>query len=117
MIVNASNPLNAMPRKGVARVFLKKDTTWESGFTITPVDQGVDSPAREQFSSVVHRKPPEAVEAYWRKLIFSGMGVPPLTLGSDAEIVEFVRTNVGSIGYVSDDTSLGGGVKVLEVSE
>jgi ABC-type phosphate transport system substrate-binding protein len=116
VIVNASNPTTEMPRKQVERIFLKKLEKWPSGFGITVVDQNVNEPARKAFSEEVLRKESSAVEAYWTKLIFSGMGSPPLKLASDTEILSFVGNNVGSIGYVSGNTTLDAAVKELEVT-
>ena len=116
VIVNASNPTAEMPRKQVERVFLKKLEKWPNGFRITVVDQNVNEPARKAFSEEVLRKASSAVEAYWTKLIFSGMGSPPLKLATDAEIMSFVGSNVGSIGYVSGNTRLDAAVKELEVT-
>jgi len=116
VIVNASNPISKMPRKTLGRVFLKKQESWPNGFAIIVVDLKPTEPARLEFSRVVLQKDPTAVEAYWSKLIFSGMGVPPVKFASSAEVVDFVGKNVGSIGYVSTSTELGGAVKELEVS-
>ena len=116
IIVNASNPTASMARKQLQRVFLKKQQKWPNGFEITVVDQNADEAARKAFSKAVLNKDPAAVEAYWTKLIFSGMGSPPLKLASDAEVMDFVGKNVGSIGYVSDRTRLDTSVKELEVT-
>ena len=116
VIVNASNPATEMSRKELGRIFLKKQQKWPNGFGITVVDQNVNEPARKTFSEEVLRKESAAVEAYWTKLIFSGMGSPPLKLASDAEIMSFVGSNVGSIGYVSGNTRLDAAVKELEVT-
>ena len=116
IIVNASNPLSTMPRNQVSRIFFKKEERWANGFAITVVDLAPDHPTRQVFSRAILGKEPSAVEAYWRKLIFSGMGNPPLRLASETEVVEFVGNNVGAISYVSQDTELGGAVKELGVT-
>jgi ABC-type phosphate transport system substrate-binding protein len=105
-----------MSRSQAARIFLKKEEKWSNGFAVTVVDLATDHPARAAFSTVVLGKEAAAVEAYWRKLIFSGMGSPPLKLASDTQVVTFVGKNVGSIGYVARDTELVGAVKELEVT-
>ena len=116
IIINSSNPIRTMSKKEIGRIFLKKQEEWPNGFGITVVDQRPDEPVREAFSRVILQKDPSAVEAYWSKLIFSGMGVPPIKLASNAEVVNFVSRNVGSIGYVSAGTPLVADVKALEVT-
>ena len=55
------------------------------------------------------------MKSYWQKMIFSGRDVPPPEKGSPDEVVAFVRSHGGGIGYVPAGTVLGAGVKVLVV--
>jgi hypothetical protein len=115
-VVNVSNPISQVSRLDLSRIFLKKELRWPNGLMIAAADQALDSPTRESFSQEVHRKSSQAVENYWRKLLFSGKGTPPLKLDSDEEVLDFVRGNVGAIGYVAGDAEVGDGVKVLTVT-
>ena len=49
-----------------------------------------------------------AVKSYWQQMVFSGRGVPPPELDTEAQVVSFVLRNPGSVGYVSVGTSLHG---------
>ncbi len=69
---------------------------------------------RQAFSPDVHQKDPDQVSAYWQVLVYSGRDVPPRILKSDEEVLAFVRTNPGGIGYVSAEATLTG-VKALQV--
>ncbi len=55
------------------------------------------------------------VDAYWQGLVFSGKASPPPTVGSDQEVVSFVRSTPGAVGYVSAGADTGG-VKVLTIN-
>ncbi len=44
------------------------------------------------------------------------MGVPPLKLTTEAEVVAFIGNNAGAIGYVAADTLLPDTVKALEIT-
>ena len=116
VIVNASNPVTSLSLTDVSQLFLKRTTRWSGGSTVVPVDLPAASAVREEFSRQVLGRPTFAVEAYWHKLIFSGQAVPPLTKASAPEVVAYVRENAGAIGYVSTDTPLEGGVKVLTLT-
>ena len=97
----------------VQRVFLKQADK-VAGVRVTPVDQSIGSPVREAFSRRVVRQPVLEVRRYWQQQLWSGGERPPETRTSDEEVLEFVRTTPGGIGYVSAaaDTF---GVKVLRV--
>jgi ABC-type phosphate transport system substrate-binding protein len=116
VIVNEENPLSVLPASEVSRIFLKRSDRWPNGELILPIDLPVGSPVRESFSKEIHDRSTAAIRAYWQQLIFSGRGLPPPEKGSGADIVEYVRSHRGGIGYVSVRTSLGAGVKVLKVT-
>jgi ABC-type phosphate transport system substrate-binding protein len=117
VIVHASNPSGSLTAPQLDRLFLKKDTRWESGDAVEPVDQSARSSARAAFSTQVHRKDVGAVKSYWQQQVFSGRGTPPPEMSSDAEVVAFVRSHAGAIGYVSSAAAIGDGVKVVRLTD
>jgi hypothetical protein len=50
------------------------------------------------------------------ELIHQSGGTPPAQRGSDAEVLEFVRSNPNGIGYVSSATEVAAGLRVLPVN-
>lgn len=115
IIVNAANPVGSMSREEVAQAFMKRKGRWDDGTEIAPIDLGADSPVRDSFSTAVHERSPSAVRAFWQQQIFSGRGVPPVEVKTDREVVAFVASKPGAIGYVSAGADLGTECKVLEV--
>lgn len=115
VIVNAANPVTSVTNGQLSSLFLKKLTQWGGGLPAVPVDLSPESPVRESFSRQVHRKSTPAVKAYWQQMIFSGREVPPAEKSSAREVVAFVTANRGGVGYVPAGTTLGSGVKTVEV--
>ncbi len=113
VIVHPANPLASIDREKLSRLFLKKQTRWDSGEAAVPVDQ-VDNATRQAFSRQMLDKSPGAVKSYWQQLIFSGRDLPPPQKQSDAEVIEFVKSRPGAVGYVSAGAPTDG-VKVLKV--
>ncbi len=114
VIVNPENRARAVERKFLADVFLKKISRWPDGESVRPVDLVPDQPARRKFSQQVLGRAVSAVKGYWQQQIFSGQNVPPPELGADADVVEYVRTHRGAVGYVSPQADVSG-VKVVSV--
>ena len=114
VIVNKANPITEASKDEVAKWFLKKKTTWENSQKILPVDQSPSSLVRKAFSKEVLGKSVSAVRRYWQKMIFSGRGVPPVEKGSDAKVIDYVKSNPGAVGYVSSNADVSG-VKVLKI--
>ena len=115
VVVNASNPVLALEREELSRLFLKKVTSWSDGRAVMPVDRTEASPVRQAFTAHVHGRAVRAVKRYWQQKIFAGRAVPPVEKGTDAEVLEFVRANANGIGYVSAGASPGAGVRVIAV--
>lgn len=116
VVVNASNNTTSITTQQLSRCFMKQTNTWINGEAVLPVDQVADSPVRIAFTSAIHERDVNAVKSYWQRQIFSGRGVPPPEKASDDEVLAFVRANPGAVGYVSPNTPVGAGVKVLEVT-
>ena len=116
VIVHPSNAMGTLTKAKVGDLFLKRVTRWENGRTVTPVDQTEKSAARAAFTKDLLGKEVQWVKSYWQKMIFSGRATPPAELSSDAQVLEYVRTNPDSIGYVDDSATLSGAVKVLTVT-
>ena len=72
---------------------------------------------RGRFSKEILGHSASAVQRYWEERIFSGRGQPPPIKRSDEDVIEFVESNVGAIGYVSEAVSLTPRVKVLRITE
>jgi ABC-type phosphate transport system substrate-binding protein len=115
VIVNSGNSISTLSKDEVSDFFLQKKTKWSSGNKVVAVDQKSKSSVRVSFSKGVHGKPVSAIKSYWQQALFSGKGVPPNEMSTDAEVIAFVKSNPGAIGYVSSGSNTSG-VKVLSVN-
>lgn len=118
VIVNSSNSTTVLTRKQLSRFFLKKTGKWGNGRKVLPVDLMEKSPVREIFSKEVHKRSISKVRAYWQKQIFSGRHVPPPEMEFEKDILAFVESDSGAIGYISESAPLSKyNVKVVEIKE
>jgi hypothetical protein len=116
VVVHVANPVAQMRAVEVSNLFLKKTGAWRDGIKVVPVDLMAPASLREAFCRKVHSRGSAAVKSYWQQMIFSGREVPPAEKNSAPEILSFVRSNRGGIGYVPAGTALGSGVKEIEVT-
>ena len=116
VVVNSANGVSSMSKDDVAKLFLKKVTTFPGGQAAVPVDLAKDSAVRKAFSTAVLGKEVNAVDSYWQQALFSGRATPPAEKASDADVLAFVRSNPGAIGYVAGHVDLGASVKELTVN-
>ncbi len=117
VVVNAANRVTSLRRDQVAQIFLRQLATWEGGGEILPVDQIERSPARAVFARDIQGQTVKSLKTYWQQRIFSGDESPPPERVTDSDVLTYVRSNSGAIGYVLEGTDLGAGVKVLVITE
>lgn len=115
VVVHPDNATLSMSRADVSALFLKKTVRWPDGSPVAAVDQTDTSTVRADFCAAVHKKHAAAIRSYWQQQIFSGRDTPPLSKSNDAQVLEYVRTHRGAVGYVSDSATTAG-VKVVEVN-
>ncbi|MGH7717722.1 MAG: substrate-binding domain-containing protein [Gemmatimonadaceae bacterium] len=115
IVNNASISTESLTRDEVSKMFLKKVPRWENGTTVAPVDLASGSPTRDVFSQAFFYKSTAAIKAYWQNQIFAGRQVPPPERDSEQQVVDFVRTTPGAIGYVSAALALAPGVRPVRI--
>jgi hypothetical protein len=84
---------------------------WVGRLRLMPV---ANSAVQALFLAAVLQTDEAKYSARWIRKRFREGLTPPPTLGSDAEVVVFVRSTPGAVGYVSTSINGIGGVKVLE---
>ena len=105
-------------RSNLAAIFLRNATRWGGGKPAVPVDQSATSPVRRAFSDAVIGMPAGTVVQYWQKQMFEGgQQRPPVVKGSDAEVIAFVASTEGAVGYVSKAAALPPEVRAVAIIE
>jgi len=115
VIVHPQVKGSQIPRTVLTSIFLKRAPRWGDGTAVLPVDQSVRSLVRRSFSGDVLQQGIVEVQVYWQRKMAAGV-VPPPVKTSDEEIVSFVASTPGAIGYVSAATALPDSVKAIEIT-
>ena len=113
IVVHPDNGIRSVSRSELSKIFLKRLRTWQDGTMAEPVDQLPDSETRRAFTRLVHRRDVVTIEVYWKRMIFSGRAVPPPEVTTDQQVLDFVRSTRGAVGYVSRSTALRGVQRVV----
>jgi ABC-type phosphate transport system substrate-binding protein len=114
IIVNPQVKGTQIPRAALSSIFLRQAARWGDGTSVLPVDQSIKSPVRQAFSYSVLQQGLIEVQIYWQRKIPTGL-VPPPVKTSDEEIVSYVASTPGAIGYVSATTPLPDSVRELAI--
>jgi TonB family protein len=113
IIANPSVKAEAISAGEIKSVFLGERHSLRDGTHVEPV-LSKGGPAHEAFLKDYLATNDDALQNYYRSLVFTGKGSMPKALRSDAEVVAYVAKTRGAIGYVSS-TSILGGVRTLAV--
>jgi len=111
VIVNPSNA-SKIDNKQVQRIFLGKDKKFPDGSEAIPVNLTQDNANRAIFDESLLERSSSQVSAYWAKLVFTGKGIPPKEVSTDADVIALVSANPNVIGYV-DSSSVNDSVKIV----
>ncbi|MCP3979394.1 MAG: hypothetical protein GY716_08700 [bacterium] len=116
VIVHPDTNVTSISKSELSKIFFKRLRTWADHTPAVPIDQVPESPARQQFTRLVHNRSVVSVEVYWKRLIFSGRAGPPRELPDDEAVVAFVRSTPGAVGYVGTSANTLG-VRRLTVTD
>jgi ABC-type phosphate transport system substrate-binding protein len=116
VVVSPRNPLSSMTRRQVADIFLGKSQRFPDGRLAVPFDQAAGSAVQTQFYLLVDDKRAAEIKAYWAKMIFTGRGQPPATVGDDKQMKQALAAQPNAIGYL-DRQAVDDSVKMLSLGE
>lgn len=113
VIANASVKENSITVEELREIYLLQRGTLKSGSRVLPVLQNGGA-THDAFVRGYLGRDAEEMRIYYQGLVFTGKGLMPKELHSDAEVVAYVSGRSGAIGYVSSETDTVG-VKMLMV--
>ncbi|MDM8522409.1 hypothetical protein QUF80_03475 [Desulfococcaceae bacterium HSG8] len=105
IIANKDVPETILSQKEVREIFLGKRVQWSDNSRIRFVV--ISNPElHSMFLKKYVRLPHVEWEIYWKRIVFTGRGMPPETINSETEMVEFISKKHGAVGYVSSGAKL-----------
>jgi hypothetical protein len=96
----------------VKRLYLGKDKSLGGKEALSPIDVDENSRVRPIFLEKVVDKTETELRQYWSRLVFTGKGIPPRSVGGDEAVRQWVATNKNSVGII-DSALVDQSVKVL----
>ncbi len=83
------------------------------GIPVTAVNASRGSSVRNRFLRAYLNQDEDKYTAYWTVRRYSGMGASPRELSSSAEVIDYVKSTPGAIGYIDEAEVPPAGVNVL----
>lgn len=100
VIVNARNGVAVLSRNDVVNLFFGRNRQFFNGIEAMPVDLVDTDPKRARFYKMLVGKELSEIDAYWSRQVFTGRLQAPPRLASSDEVVRWVASHPGGIGFV-----------------
>jgi TonB family protein len=114
VIANPSVKADSISTHELKSLYLEEKSSL-NGTHVEPVIEK-RGPAHEAFLRDYLGQTDDELQKYYQTLVFTGKGLMPKTVGSDAEVVAYVAKTRGAIGYVGASASMAG-VKTLTIAD
>ncbi len=102
IIANKNVPVDTLSKKDVKKIYLGTKTKWKDssriGFVILK-----SGPVHEEFIQTYFKRSSRQFSCYWKQMVFTGKGDFPKYFDTDEEVIKFLESSDGAIGYVSAD--------------
>ena len=111
VIVNPANS-ESFDAKMIKRIYLGKIKALANGEKVSVLTLADDAPETEQFRESALNKSNSQFKSYWSKIAFTGKGTPPTEVASNAEMINAIKSDPSSIGFINSN-AVTGDVKVV----
>ncbi len=111
VVVIANNNVPKMDATTIQKIYTGKIISI-SDINLKPVNAKLGTKERNRFLDVFMNQDEEKYTGYWTVRRYIGKGTPPNELNSAAEIIDYVKSTAGGMGYI-DEADLKEGVNVI----
>lgn len=116
-IVNSSNTVSRISHDQLQDFYFKRNRTWPNGLPIRFFDRTDGTEVRKLFLDNILKKTSRQVDQFWiGQKLYTGDSAPT-KISTNSLMINLVSRFPGGIGYLSEETVLPDGVKVIEVTE
>lgn len=112
-VTNTASADASLSADDVKAILLGNKTKWDGGGVIKLVVL-TEGALNEKVIRDHTQRSADQFDKYWKKLVFTGKGMPPASAKTDADVIDYVSKNPGSFGYVAKE-SASDKVKVIAI--
>ena len=100
VVVNTRCGVAAMSRNEVINIFFGRNRQFFNGIEAQPVDMHDSHSDRARFYEALVGKDLAEINAYWSRQVFSGRMRPPPKMATSEEVVKWILSHPGGIGFI-----------------
>lgn len=100
VVVNKANPVRDISLQRVQDIYLGNTVAWTDHLRIFPVTLKSREEVTKTFFLKALNKKPNDMRRIWIRLMLSGDVSPPKVVGLTSDVLDYVASNEGAIGFV-----------------
>lgn len=100
VIVNPGVPVSAISVNTARAIFAMKMNQWPDGKPVRVFVLRDENQEHQALCKQILDLYPYQLREAWNRLVYTGIGQAPMTVGTEEEMVEKVASTPGAIGYV-----------------
>ena len=100
VVVNKANPVRDISLRQVQDIYLGNTVAWTDHLRIFPVSLKSKEVVTKTFFMKALNKKPNDMRRIWIRLMLSGDVSPPKVVGLASDVLDYVASNEGAIGFV-----------------
>ncbi|MBU2870723.1 hypothetical protein [Colwellia sp. E2M01] len=104
IIANLKVPDNSLSQSQLRRIYTMRQLRWSDDSVITVFVLPRQHDLHNRFAKERLQIFPYQLNRIWNKLTYSGLGVAPIIIDSEKELIQAVINTPGSIGYIYEKT-------------
>lgn len=101
IIVHPDLAIGSLSHEDIRRIYLGKKSTWFKGRLIVLASLKKGAVHNEFLKSLIH-KTPRRFSRFWKKIVFTGKGLPLNRFSEQQKLLNFVANTPNAIGYVKN---------------
>jgi len=104
IIVNKDVTMEFIEKSTISNIYFGNMTKWPDGQTIHVV-MLKKGKTHETFVYKLLKSTPSKLKSYWKKVVFTGIGVRPKIFKKEEDMVDYISKTKGTIGYIDHSVS------------
>ena len=106
IVLVANTSVDSISTRELKLVYSTKLKKWSNGQAIQVFNLDPKSSNFRQFCLQNLRLQPHQLERIWKRMVFTGTGTPPTTVGSVDEMKNKIMNTPGAIGYLPNNIEI-----------
>jgi len=103
-ITNTASAETSVSADDIKAILLGNKTKWTGGGVIKLIVL-TEGPVNDKVIRDHTQRSADQFDKYWKKLVFTGKGMPPATAKTDADVIDYVSKTPGAFGYIAKESA------------